>query len=79
MLVLSRKKNEVIRIGDDIEVVIVDIRGDKCRVGITAPKQVPVHRAETFEDMQAKGGVKSLAKDQDVKLASDQDTQCEGI
>lgn len=49
MLVLSRRKDQVIRIGDDIEVVIVDIRGDTCRLGIRAPKDVSVHRQETYE------------------------------
>lgn len=49
MLVLSRKKTESIVIGDDITVVIVDIRGDKVRLGIEAPKDVPVHRREVYE------------------------------
>lgn len=48
MLVLSRKKNEQIKIGDDIEVVVVEIRGDKVRLGITAPKATPVHRLEVW-------------------------------
>lgn len=54
MLVLSRQKNEVIRIGSDITLTIVDIRGDKVRVGIDAPKNVAVHRQEIFEAIQAK-------------------------
>lgn len=49
MLVLSRKKNETIVIGDGIEVTVVDIRGDKVRLGIKAPKEVPVHRSEVYE------------------------------
>ena len=49
MLVLSRQKDESIMIGDDVEVVIVDVRGDKVRLGITAPKSIPVHRREVFE------------------------------
>ncbi len=53
MLVLSRQKNEVIRIGSDITLTIVDIRGDKVRVGIDAPKNVAVHRQEIFEAIQA--------------------------
>lgn len=48
MLVLSRKKNEAIIINQDIKIVIVEIRGDKCRVGIEAPKSVPVHREEVW-------------------------------
>jgi carbon storage regulator len=49
MLVLSRKKNESIVINDDITVVVVEIRGDKVRLGIEAPKEVPVHRTEVYE------------------------------
>jgi len=49
MLVLSRKLNEVIVIGDDITIVVVEIRGDKVRLGIEAPKEVPVHRLEVYE------------------------------
>ena len=49
MLVLSRKKNESIIINDDITIVVVEIRGDKVRLGIEAPKEVPVHRHEVYE------------------------------
>lgn len=49
MLVLSRKRGEKIQINDNITVVIVDIRGDKVRVGIEAPKEVVVDRSEVFE------------------------------
>lgn len=49
MLVLSRKKNESIRIGDEISIVIVEIRGDKVRLGIEAPSEVPVHRQEVYD------------------------------
>ncbi|MCD6405432.1 MAG: carbon storage regulator CsrA [Planctomycetes bacterium] len=49
MLVLSRQKNEAIMIGDDIEIVIVDIRGDRVRLGIAAPQRIPVHRKEIYE------------------------------
>lgn len=49
MLVLSRKKNEAILINDDIEIVVVEIRGDKVRLGINAPQQVPVHRREVYD------------------------------
>lgn len=48
MLVLSRKKNESIIINDDIEIAIVEIRGDKVRLGVEAPKHVPVHRKEVW-------------------------------
>ena len=46
MLVLSRKKNESIVINNDITIVVVEIRGDKVRLGVEAPKEVPVHRRE---------------------------------
>ncbi len=49
MLVLSRKKNESIVINNDITVTVVEIRGDKVRLGIVAPKEVPVHRQEVWE------------------------------
>ena len=52
MLVLSRKKNESIIIGDDIEVVLVDIKGEQVKIGIKAPKKVSVHRAEVYEEIQ---------------------------
>ena len=49
MLVLSRKKNESIVINNDITIVVVDIRGDKVRLGVEAPKEVPVHRREVYD------------------------------
>ncbi len=49
MLLLSRKKNESIVINDDITIVVVEIRGDKVRLGVEAPKEVPVHRREVFD------------------------------
>ena len=49
MLVLSRKRDEAIVIGTDIEIFIVDIRGDKVRLGINAPKEVAVHRREVYD------------------------------
>jgi carbon storage regulator len=49
MLVLSRKTNESIIIRDDIVVTVIDIRGDKVRLGVEAPKEVPVHRREVYE------------------------------
>ena len=52
MLVLSRKKNESIVINNDITITVVEIRGDKVRLGIVAPKDVPVHRQEVYEAIQ---------------------------
>jgi carbon storage regulator len=52
MLVLSRQRDECIMIGDNIVVTIVDIRGDKVRLGIQAPAEIPVHRQEVYEAIQ---------------------------
>ena len=49
MLVLSRQRDETIMIGDEIEITVVDIRGDKVRLGITAPTRIAVHRKEVYE------------------------------
>lgn len=49
MLVLSRQRDEVIEIGDNIKITVIDIRGDKVRLGVEAPKSVAVHRYEVAE------------------------------
>ncbi|MGD9724679.1 MAG: carbon storage regulator CsrA [Pirellulales bacterium] len=70
MLVLSRDVDEAIRIGSDVVVTIVAIRGDKVRLGITAPKSIPVHREEIYQEIVAEGGaVISLAPPEDVSRA----------
>lgn len=61
MLVLSRKKNESIVINNDITVTVVEIRGDKVRLGIVAPKEVPVHRQEVYDAIHGKGDAESSA------------------
>ena len=53
MLALARKKGESVVIGDDIEVVVLGIVGEQVRLGIVAPKRIPVHRKEIFEQIQA--------------------------
>ena len=53
MLVLSRKRSEVILINDDITITVVDIRGDKVRIGIEAPDDVTVHRAEFYNAIKS--------------------------
>ena len=55
MLVLSRKKNESIVIDDRIKIVVVEIRGDKVRLGVEAPKEVPVHRQEVYDAIKRSG------------------------
>ena len=52
MLVLSRKTDEEIVINDDIVIKVVEIRGDKVRLGIDAPQQIPVHRREVYDAIQ---------------------------
>lgn len=52
MLVLSRHRDECIMIGDDVVITIVDIRGDKVRLGIDAPQHIPVHRQEVYDAIQ---------------------------
>ncbi len=64
MLVLSRQRDQSIKIGDDIKITVVDIRGDKVRLGIEAPAHIPVHREEIYDAMkgqQGPGHVESLA------------------
>ena len=55
MLVLSRQKDQTIMIGDDIEVTVVDIRGDKVRLGINAPRSITVHRKEVYDLLKKEG------------------------
>ena len=62
-MVLSRQKDESIVINDNIEITIVDVRGDKVRLGITAPKEIPVHRREVYDAIQReKRGEKAVEK-----------------
>jgi carbon storage regulator len=69
MLVLSRQRDETIMIGDDIEITIVDIRGDKVRIGIAAPSHVAVHRKEIYDAIKAENRqASSLAKDDVTSL-----------
>lgn len=63
MLVLSRKKNESIIIGDDIEIVIVDVKGDQAKIGIKAPRSISVHRAEVYEEIQAENRKAAATKE----------------
>ncbi len=65
MLVLSRERDETIMIGDHIRVTIVDIRGEKVRVGIEAPESLPVHREEVYERIKA--GVSQQAAIDELK------------
>jgi carbon storage regulator len=67
MLVLSRQRDETIMIGDDIEITVVDIRGDKVRVGITAPTRIAVHRKEIWEAIKAENQRAATVGDGDLE------------
>ena len=66
MLVLSRQKDETIMIGDDVEITVVDIRGDKVRLGITAPTTVPVHRKEVYDAIRRENMAAAGMKPDDI-------------
>jgi carbon storage regulator len=66
MLVLSRQRDETIMIGDDIEITIVDIRGDKVRLGITAPTDIAVHRKEVYDAIQQENRRAAGVKPEDI-------------
>ena len=70
MLILSRKVNEKIMIGDDISVTILEIRGDQVRIGVSAPKQVKVFRQEIFDAIteENKAALKSKAQLPDLNI-----------
>ena len=61
MLVLSRQKDESIMIGDEVEITIVDVRGDKVRLGINAPRSIAVHRREIYDAIQREKAAKAKA------------------
>ena len=61
MLVLSRQPDEAIMIGDDIQITVVGVRGEKVRLGITAPPHVPVHRKEVYEAIKAEAEAQAEA------------------
>lgn len=63
MLVLSRKKDEKIVIGDNISIMVVEIRGDKVRLGIDAPRDVSVHRREVYEAIKRKETEQSVVEE----------------
>ena len=67
MLVLSRHRDERIMIGDDIVITIVDIRGDKVRLGIDAPSDIPVHRQEVYDAIQRENRKATQLKPDDTR------------
>ena len=73
MLVLSRQRDESIMIGDDVEIIIVDVRGDKVRLGITAPKEIPVHRREIYDAIQREKAEKQAHEPEDNEAKAEED------
>ena len=71
MLILTRKSGETIRIGDDIAVSVVEIRGNQVRLGISAPRHVTVHRQEVYELIQQQNIEAALAQPSDKALLQD--------
>jgi carbon storage regulator len=71
MLVLSRQRDESIMIGDNVVITVVDIRGDKVRLGIDAPREVPVHRQEVYEAIQRENLRASQLQPEDTKGLAD--------
>ncbi len=71
MLVLSRQKDQTIMIGDKVEITVVDIRGDKVRLGITAPSEIPVHRKEVYDAIKQENREAANIKLEDITDLND--------
>ncbi|MGB1126164.1 MAG: carbon storage regulator CsrA [Phycisphaeraceae bacterium] len=69
MLVLSRQRDETIMIGDEIEITVVDIRGDKVRLGINAPRTIQVHRKEVYEAIRRENTEAAQIEIEDLSVA----------
>ena len=67
MLVLSRQRDESIIIGDTVVITVVDVRGDKVRLGIEAPIEIPVHRREVYEAIQRENRLAAEIKPEDTR------------
>ncbi len=75
MLVLSRQRDESIIIGDNIVLTVVDIRGDKVRLGIDAPKEVPVHRQEVYDAIQREAQRAAESRTEDAETVPNESTE----
>ena len=75
MLVLSRQRDETIMIGDNIQITVVDIRGDKVRLGIVAPIEIPVHRKEVYEAIQRENRNASNLEPKDLTKVSGENSR----
>ena len=70
MLVLSRQRDESIMVGDNVQITIVDIRGDKVRLGIVAPAEIPVHRKEVYDAIQRENRKAAEVSTEDVPVVA---------
>lgn len=77
MLVLSRKRDERIRIGNNIEIIVVEIQGGRVRLGITAPSNIPVHRAEIAEQIKNAQSTSAPVDDQQKEHEGDDESDLE--
>lgn len=68
MLVLTRKVDQSIMIGDNIRIVVVDVRGDQVKIGIDAPRDIVVHRHEVYADIQAENQRAALNRQIDLGI-----------
>ena len=75
MLVLSRQRDQTIMIGDDIEITVVDIRGDKVRIGINAPKCIKVHRKEVYDAIKNENLRAAGVKPEDLPKTTEMDKE----
>ena len=68
MLVLTRRLNQSIKIGDDIEITVIEVRGDQVRLGVAAPRDVSVHRKEVYLQIQQENRAAALSTPEGVSL-----------
>ena len=79
MLVLSRQRDESLIIGDNVVVTVVDVRGDKVRLGIEAPREIPVHRREVYEAIQRENHQAAQIDPHDARQIGDGPTAGETV